>query len=429
MAGERILLIGAGASGLMAARELAKAGKRITLLEAKEKTGGRILDIQDPSMPVPIMLGAEFIHGNVSLTLSLLKEAGISYHPISGKSYSIQHGKLVPYDEYDDYWPDFIAKLKLAEGNVSLTDFLSTHFSGDKYESLRKSVNSFVEGYDAADPDKVSLLSLQQEWQKDDDDEQYRIEGGYSRLITYLEKECINAGVLILTNRVVSHFNWSEGYVEAITSGGQRFSAEKAIITLPLGVLQIKDGSLGFVNFTPPLPIRMGAVRALGYGTVIKTVLYFKNAFWNDAAKNVGFIYSREVIPIWWTQLPDNSPVLTGWLAGPEAEKHKKKSEEQIMDLALQSIANIFNQKLDEVKSKLIKGYILNWAVSPFSRGAYAFTTIEDPNAHRILGSPVENTLYFAGEATYDGPHGGTVEAALVSGRTVAEKVLDKVKS
>ncbi len=423
MAGENILVIGAGASGLMAARELAKAGKRVTILEAREKTGGRILDIHDKDFPIPVMLGAEFIHGNLGLTTSLLKEAGIAYYPIAGKSYNIQHGKLVPYNIYSNYWPDFMAKIQLAEEDISLSDFLAEHFSGEKYEGLRESVNAFVEGYDAADPDKVSVHSLRSEWEQDEN-QQYRIEGGYGKLISYLVQQCLKAGVSILTEKVVSHFNWSEGFVEAITSSGERFPASKAIITLPLGVLQIKDGSLGFVNFTPPLPIRMGAVRAMGYGSVIKVSLYFKTAFWEEESLDAGFIFSREIIPIWWTQLPDKVAVLTGWLAGPEAETHKKKSDEQIINMALLSVANIFNKNLKQVTADLIKGYALNWGSSPFSRGAYAYTTVAQPNAHNILGDPVENTLFFSGEATYDGPHGGTVEAALVSGKSVAEKVL-----
>lgn len=424
MSEENILIIGAGAAGLMAARQLLKAGNKVVILEAMDRVGGRVHDIKAPGLSVPIMLGAEFIHGNLPVTFSLLKEAGIKYDVVKGINYRSHKGNFKEQEGFLHNWPAFMQKLMEVKKDMSLADFLDLYFKEDEFLELRNSVVSFVQGYDAADPEKVSVLSLRREWQQEEE-EQYRISGGYSSLIRFLEEECIKNGALILLKKVVSHFNWSEGFAEAVTSEGERFTGKKAIITLPLGVLQIKNGGPGFVNFTPPLPIRMGAVRSMGFGSVIKVVIHFSDIFWQENInRGAGFVFSEERIPTWWTQLPDESPVLTGWLAGPSAETFSGQPEEELTDIALNSVASIFNITYEEIKAGIIKVYLFDWASHPFSRGAYAYTTLAEPDAPGILGKPVEDVLYFAGEATYEGPHGGTVEAALVSGLEVAEKVL-----
>jgi len=421
MTNERILIIGAGAAGLMAARMLAQSGKHVTVLEAKELTGGRILDYSSKGNSQPFMLGAEFIHGNAELTFSLLDEAGIAFKSISGKNYNAVKGKLTEFESDRDFWPELMEKLELLQEDVSLAKFLDLYFSDKKYNAFRASVLRFVEGYDAADANKVSSLSLKKEWELDDEQQQFRIEGGYSRLIKYLEEDNIAKGVSILTGKVISHFNWSRGFVEAIAVDGSRYAGRKVIITVPLGVLQMKEGDLGSITLNPPLPIRMGAVRFMGFGSVIKVILQFKKAFWPEDA---GFIFAKEAIPVWWTQAPNSEPVLTGWLAGPGTEKYKDADETALVQIALKSLSGIFSKSITELKADLLVSFSCNWVNNPFSKGAYTYITVEEPNAAVVLSNPVQGTLYFSGEATYNGPHVGTVEAALVSGKEVAERVM-----
>ncbi len=82
MSRSKIIIIGAGAAGLMAGRELSKVGNEVIILEAGDRCGGRIFDVYDPAFPFPVLLGAEFIHGNLPFTISLLKEAGIHFYPV-----------------------------------------------------------------------------------------------------------------------------------------------------------------------------------------------------------------------------------------------------------------------------------------------------------------------------------------------------------
>ena len=84
-----ILIIGAGVAGLFAARNLSAAGKKVIILEARDRPGGRIQTLYDPSFELPVEMGAEFVHGDLELTIQLLREAGLKHYAISGDKRSL----------------------------------------------------------------------------------------------------------------------------------------------------------------------------------------------------------------------------------------------------------------------------------------------------------------------------------------------------
>src|SRR5213595_1806656 len=92
------IVVGAGAAGLMTARELARAGKRVTILEARDRCGGRIYPLSAEEFGYPAEGGAEFVHGGAPLTRALMREAQISLLPRGGTRWSARTGKLSPND-------------------------------------------------------------------------------------------------------------------------------------------------------------------------------------------------------------------------------------------------------------------------------------------------------------------------------------------
>jgi monoamine oxidase len=326
---------------------------------------------------------------------------------------------------FDAQWEELIYKLATLQEDVNFAQFLDTYFNATKYEKLRKGVTQFVEGYDAAELRRVSSFALREEWSGTDEENQSHIKGGYSRIIHFMENYIVSSGGSILVNEVVKEVRWRRGEVEVLLSSSEnRHIASRLIITVPLGVLQNND-----ILFSPPLPFPPESFQHLGFGGVIKFVLEFQHAFWeksrNSAIENLAFMLSDANVPTWWTQLPDEIAILTGWLGGPKAHACRNASEEELLKSAIDSLAYIFARDPKQLKDELKHYRIVNWLADPFSRGAYAYATVESESLVKKISAPIEETLYFAGEAFYNGPAMGTVEAALSTGKQVAMRIIE----
>ncbi|SEW34927.1 Monoamine oxidase [Chitinophaga sp. YR573] len=395
-----IIIIGAGAAGLMAARELSPFFN-VTILEAQGVIGGRIHTIR-PS----IEAGAEFIHGRLPVTIDLLKEAGLSYTAVDGEMYTAEDGEWKQEERSIEGWDELLDKMGTLTKDMTLMEFLETYYAEHKYADLRNEMIRYVQGYDLADPSKVSMFSLYNEWSAEND-VNFRVDKGYCEMINFLAKGCT-----IITNNPVQKITWEQGNVK-VSTPDKTYTAQKVIITASLGILQHN-----IIQFSPAIDDYMNAASHIGYGSVIKILLEFAAPFWQE---DTGFIFSKEKVPVWWTQFPNKTPVLTGWLGGPPAEHFKQVSKEEILKIALQSLSNLTQKELPA----LVSSHIYNWADNPQTLGAYSYDTPMSDNARKLLNTPVADTIYFAGEALYEGKHPGTVEAALISGKNVAQMIKD----
>jgi monoamine oxidase len=425
-----VIIIGAGACGLMAAYELSRAGKHVLILEARDRVGGRIHTLHDENFLTSVETGAEFIHGEFPLTTSLLKEAGIKYYELEGKMFSFRNGELEKTKNFVEDSRELEKKMNELEHDVSINEFLDTYFPGERYNGLRESTRGFVEGYDAADADKASTIAFREEWNSSSMT-QYRIEGGYTRLINYLKEKCEAAGVDIILNKPIAEVRWKKAEARLFDTQFY-FTAGKVIITIPPSLFSENSGKHA-IRFFPDIPDKIAAFNDIGYGTVIKFNLQFNEEFWKSESiekrlgkslEKMGFLFSDAEVPTWWTQLPYPEPILTGWFAGPKAERNKHLDEEQLLDKALNSLAFIFKLSVAELKEKMTAWHINNWGVDPFSNGAYSYSTLTSTDSRKKLLQPIDDTIYFAGEALDIGNQSGTVEAAFKDGKRVAEKIL-----
>ncbi len=412
-----VIIIGAGAAGLMAAWELTLAGKSVLILEAKGRCGGRIHTVEDANFPLPVELGAEFVHGQLPITEMLVKKAGLVWHEVEGSLWQHHHGELSQSKEQIPGEEKVQEALQEVLVDITITEFLNKYFSDNP--EIKEGLKSYVEGYYAGNIDRVSTLALKEELEERDDVE-YRIEGGYKTIIDFLVKAIKEHSGSIKTKTPVTSIEWQQDLVK-INVAHKTFYGKKAIITVPLGVLQAQT-----IHFSPALPKLQAALAQLGYGTAIKIILSFESAFWLERKemRDLGMLFSDEIIPTWWTQYPKEVPVLTGWVAGGQAKNLVFFKKEVLLEKALQSLSAIFALPVNSLKLQLKGWYVNNWDKGTYARGAYSYDTINGGEVKESMKVGIENTLFFAGEGWFHGLELGTVEAALKSGRETAFRIL-----
>ena len=289
-----VIIIGGGASGLMAMFDLTSRGYKVCLLEASGSIGGRIAPISAEGFDAGIETGAEFIHGKASLTLDLLKKANISYTPTSGSMIPVEKGVWFNEPENDRNFEVLSEKISLLKEDCSIRQFLDVFFKEEEYEEIRKYTQQLAEGFCLADIDTASILSFQKDIEHLNEVD-YRIEGGYQPLMSFLyETNRENATVCFFSE--VYNINHRENEVTVNTKDGKSYTANKVIITVSAGVLKS-----GEINFDPVLNEHAMAINQLGFGSVIKFLFQFNEPFWEYISKDLGFVLSDEAIPTWWT--------------------------------------------------------------------------------------------------------------------------------
>ena len=435
-----VAIIGAGAAGLAAAEKLAHAGCTALLIEARDRVGGRAWSHHEPGLPVPIELGAEFIHGRAEPTFTLLGRAGGAAIDCAGRSraerWTLREGRLVPSD-------DLFAEIRLAlkrmpplAKDMSLDAFIERHLSREATAEACAFARMLAQGYNASDTSRASARAIVEEWGGSGsvDMPQFRPLGGYGPLLSYLAGALHGSRVNLQLNSIVRTVQWSRGSVRvAGTFLGRPFGvrAKRAIVTLPVGVLQQPANAEGAVRFTPALAEKRDALKHLAPGPVIKVMLRFRGAFWEKLDRgrycNVSFFHPRqEAFPTFWTALPVRTPLLVAWAGGPKAEALTGLSRAAVVERALASLTAMFGDR-SMIQAKLEGAWMHDWQRDPYARGAYAYETVGANKAHEQLAKPLRNTLFFAGEATGD-EEVATVAGALESGARAAREALASLR-
>jgi len=425
-----VLIIGAGFAGMTAALQLAQHGLKVTILEAKDRVGGRVLTLHDTTTKAPIELGAEFIHGRPHEIWDILRQHKIPTHEVAGDTWCFRRGKLSQCDFFGDV-DNILGKMSDTNPDESFADFLSRTSAS---ENAKLWSRSLVTGFHAADPSMISVHSLVRGTEADEEingERTFRIpQHGYEALRQLFLKQLQEVGVEIHLSTLAKRITWRKGKVaiHAEPLGNPvMFNSRRCLVTLPLGVLQA-----GSVHFEPPLPAsKTRALELLAMGKVIRVTLCFTKPFWHSvrppgsgvSLKNLSFLLSQEEwFPTWWTALPEESPVLTGWATFRNAERMSGKDKSFVIEKVLATLATISGVSKHEIAGLLIAVYTHDWQSDPFARGAYSYVKVGGEGVQQALGAPIDETLFFAGEATDNTGHHGTVHGAIASGfRTAAE--------
>lgn len=374
------------------------------ILEARDRIGGRILTVKDPLSPVPVELGAEFIHGVSPDLWSLVKRAHLPAVEVQGDSRSVDESEP---DEDDGTDQIFQAMANVPE--QSFADFLYTL---NAPEQAKLAATGFVEGFNAARKEEVSVEWLNYENRKADEiegDQSFRLLSGYEAIPHYLHGG-LGDHVEVRYSTPVRRIRWQPGDVRAETDAGE-IRAQQAIITVPWGVLMSGD-----LDIDPEPPALSAARQAIAMGDVVRVVLRLREPAWKP---RLSFIFGGDDFPVWWTQYPTVAPVITGWAAGSRAVPLLHATCHELRDIATASLRKLFGNSTPPPEAL----HHHDWHGDSFSRGAYTYVRVGGLRAQQQLHLPVENTLYFAGEASDVSGHVGTVHGALATGLWAARHI------
>jgi len=427
-----VLILGAGVAGLAAAAELASSGRRVTVLEARDRIGGRILTLHPDGTDSPIELGAEFVHGRPPELLRMLQEANAPLQNFGGTDACFRDGTLSTCpDDKAFQLLDELADFAHLQGDMTFDDFLAERRPDS--ETAEKA-RAFVEGFNAAHADKIGIVALARQQQAEEEiegDQSARSIHGYDLLPQYLARRVEQAGGSIVLRSPVTSLKWKLGSVTVQTAPtdpssdrAASYSASKAILTLPLGVLKARS-----VVFQPEPSRILMAADHMEAGSARRLVLLFRTSFWKTNAspemQDMRFLFAHAMTPAtYWTQHPSDTPVLVAWVGGPKADA--MGTPDQFLAQALRGLERIFSLAPHSLDAELRNWYMHDWQSDPYTLGAYSYAPVGAVDCSAEMAKPVDNTLFFAGEHTDTTGHWGTVHGALRSGLRAAQQVLKK---
>ncbi len=429
---QKVLVIGAGAAGLTAARILADEGLEVVVLEGRNRPGGRL-----NTMTVGggvIDEGGNWIHGGQANPLcQLAKDAGLDV----GEDSFISPRHLRSFDKltgrrinplkvlYFLFRADRLAT-KLASESLDATHSepnLGARLEHDvarirgatnqrQYRSFMRTVIDMPFAKESQNLHPNAIV-LNPDYHNEPD---YVIAGGYRKLIDRLA-----AGLDIRLGETVETIRYDSEGVEVVTATGTH-SAATVIVTVPIGVLKAQT-----IEFDPPLPDRkLRAIQNVGAGVVEKVILAFDTPFWRQSPhKPSSIFYVSDVLGDFPAFVDSTSsagrPMLVAFLTGEQVQRYARDSQ----PLATQAQA-VLKAIFPDTYEAPTATHVTSWATDPFSLCSYSTPTIGvSAEDYDHLAEPVGGRVLFAGEATYR-ERAGFVEGAMGSGIREARRILGR---
>jgi monoamine oxidase len=419
----RIIIIGAGISGIYAAHLLQKQGiKNITILEASNRWGGRI-KADKTFADFAIELGAEEVHGNKSRWYSIVNDASGNLIETGGLDYIQLDGVLKKLDSVS-------ADNDIVKANQIIDT--ASYYSGPEInvaayalqQNLAERVNHLVEaqlgneyGTSNSRLSLPGIATADQLWNAGN--KNYSLTNkSYSDIIQQQFAEALN---LIQYNKNVKAINYESSEISISTEDGAVFNADKIIITVPISIL-----SSSHISFTPALPSsKIQAINNIGMDAGMKVILKFNNRFW-DA--NLGSLFAPGAAPEYWATGLDktaDNKILTAFVMGEKAETLSMAGNNAV-DMILQQLNNVYGG--NTASAAFADAIVADWSKEPFIKGAYSYPKIASNSVRTELAKTVNSKLYFAGEAANVNGSFATVHGAVDAAYACVKELLESLQ-
>jgi monoamine oxidase len=426
---EKVIVIGAGVAGLSAARNLQSRGHTVTVIEGRDRIGGRVWTVDLGGSPVD--LGAQWIEGiNGNPLAEFCRQRRIKTVLSDENSIRVfdSDGSRFSSDEAAGLHSWAKAVLKTLESfnddgldsgrpDMTVADALRQLGAGQQATPRQRrylnwAIAMNIDATEGNDADLLSLRNFEGEGEAESfDGPQHILPGGYGQIPKLLAD-----GLDIRLGRRVVAVRYDASGVR-VECEKEQFRADRAVVTLPLGVLKA-----GRVTFSPELPARkLEAIRALGFGAAHKVVLRFPRRFWDNDTDFIGSVSDDGGQFVEWTDLSrtTGAPILSLWSHGRAARRLEQLTRSQAIDEAMKRARRMFSGSIPDPEVVALT----SWTSDPLSGGCYVNLPLGASYDHLdALAEPVNDRLFFAGEAT-SRRHRGTVHGAWLSGQRAAEQI------
>ena len=415
----KVVIVGAGISGLYAAHLLRSVGAQVEILEASGAVGGRIRPLHDFA-DFTIELGAEEIHGDRSAWFDLLQQQGAAIAaPENSDLYYFNNSLQTEAEASLNGQYNLIAQLLSSLQEYSGSDMNAEQFAQSKNvnDNVMHIWNAWVGNEYGTNNARIGIKGIadtEMAWTSGDTNYTLR-SGDFLDIIHSYFKEEIQS---VQFNKQVVNVVSESGKISLSTSDGDLFSADKVILTVPHAVL-----ASGSIAFEPALPSsKIQAFDKIGMDRGLKIILRFSHAFWPPGT---GSIYGPGAVPEFWVTRgarTGQDAVLTGFVNGESAE-YLAGLGDQMINEVMAELDLLFG----DASSFLQDVYIQDWGAEEFIGGAYSYPKPGSFGAREILAAPLDDRLYFAGEATHTGGHYGTVHGAMETAMRAVTQLLERV--
>jgi lysine-specific histone demethylase 1B len=404
----KVVIIGAGVAGLYAAYILKSKGIDFQILEASPNYGGRLGKLSGFAN-FPIDTGAQWLHGKNSILGDLITKSNT---------------KITLDDSAAKYWfsnqlvNSLPQNTAIFEGDdlpdVSFKDYALQKGLGNEYKYIVEN----IAGDQGAAASRLSVFGNNEDeenWNAGDDD--FKFQETFFDLIDTQIANQVKGHILL--NTIVSKIDYSQSTIQITDSNNNSYFADKVLITVAIPILKSAD-----IQFIPALPNeKVTAFSKIGMDAGMKVFLKFNNKFFdqNIIGGSICAAYADDSIG-----KAQNDNVLLAFIMGEQAEYLTSLgSDTAITTTLLQELDTMYN---GQATSSFVASHVQNWTTNPFVKGAYSYSTIGMGDARKIAAQPINNKLYFAGEAMNTNGHHQTVHGAAETGYREVFNILNDIK-
>ncbi|WP_165952416.1 flavin monoamine oxidase family protein [Kribbella albertanoniae] len=398
-----VIVVGAGAAGLAAARRLGSAGVAVLVLEARWRIGGRVHTDREFTR-FPVERGAELLQGAGSPLGQLAKEIGARQTP----AMTMRRGRVLDGGRLRGLLPwtlpsaPKLASVMLAvrrspgKPDESLADLVARRRPGAR--TLRMAEAIANDACTTASEFSVHEMAAVMGGAEESGGQQ-RLRDGFDQVIDHLAADC----AVELNNPVKAIRRSADG---VIVEADRTYTARAVVVTIPLGVLKA-----GGIEFSPQLPAaKQEAIEQLRMYSATKVILHFDRVWWPES---MSYLLADNGVPVLWPPRP-TEPVLTAFVTGPRSDALRPPPG---------PVARVIEVLRPHLRgAELVDSQVVDWGTDPWTRGGYSSAAPGGSHLRAVLAAPC-GPIHFAGEAT-DPISPGTVSGALRSGNRAAEAVL-----